>query len=366
MDFAFTEEQDMLRASVRQLMSERYPIERVASIADGEGFDRAEWAAVAQSGWLGISLPEEAGGGGLSFIEEAVVAEEMGRALYPGPWFSTAILALGALRTVDDSTLIGDVASGRRIATLGWAGEDGRFEWDPMPKVEWDDHEQLLTATKLFVPDLAVADLLVIIGSFTQGTGVWTVDRDSDDVRWRELATVDTTRQMGEVILDRAPASMMAQGERTEELEALRNRALAALAVESVGVASGALELALDHVRNRQQFGRPIGSFQAVSHPLAQAYLEVETARSLAYWAAWAVSESDPEAGRAAAAAKARAAEAAVDTCERAIQVHGGTGFTWEHPLHRFYKRALGIAAFMGWGGELRARVAAELLDERQ
>jgi alkylation response protein AidB-like acyl-CoA dehydrogenase len=264
-----------------------------------------------------------------------------------------------------DTGLIGEVISGRRIATLGWAGEDGHFAWDPPPKVDWDDHNGLLTATKLFVPDLGVADLVVVIGGLSQGPGVWTVDRDAGGVSWRELPTVDATRRMGEIVLLRAPASILTDGARTNELTALRDRALAALAVEAVGVASRALELALEHAKDRQQFGRPIGSFQAVSHPLAQAFLEVETARSLAYWAGWAVAEDDPSAARAAAAAKARAAEAAVATCERAIQVHGGTGFTWEHPLHRFYKRALGISAFMGWGGELRARVAADLLDER-
>jgi alkylation response protein AidB-like acyl-CoA dehydrogenase len=366
MDFAFTDEQEMLRASVRQLLAERYPIDRVAKIADGDGFDRAEWPAVAEAGWLGISLAENVGGAGLSFLDELIVAEELGQGLYPGPWFSTAILALGALSIGGEPTLIEEVITGSRIATLAWAGEDGRFTWDPPSKVEWDDHDDLLTATKLFVPHLGVADLVIVIGGFSQGVGIWAVDRDAVGDRWRELPTVDATRPMGEVVLERAPATLLVDGELTKALMALRDRALAALAVEAVGVASRALEHGLEYARDRTQFGRPIGSFQAVSHPLAQAFLEVETARSLAYWAGWAVAEGDPDAARAASAAKARAADAAVTTCERAIQVHGGVGFTWEHPLHRLYKRALGISAFMGWGGELRARVAADLLDEPQ
>src|SRR6266542_2036861 len=334
MDFAFTEEQEMLRASARQLMQGRYPIERVAKIADGTGFDRSEWAEVAALGWTGISVPEKEGGAGLSFLEEMVVAEE-------------------------------------RIATVAWAGEDGRFDTNPAPKVGWDG--EYLSAVRLFVPDIGSADLIVIVGDVDGGLGMWTVDREADRTRWRALSTVDTTRGMGEVVFEGTPAHLVAYSDAyyphprglLRHVEALRDRALAALAVEAVGVASRALELALEHARTRQQFGRPIGSFQAVSHSLAQAFLEVETARSLAYWAAWTVSEGEPEAGRAAAAAKARAAQAALTTCERAIQTHGGIGFTWEHPLHRFYKRALGIAAFMGWGGELRARVAADLLDER-
>jgi alkylation response protein AidB-like acyl-CoA dehydrogenase len=146
-------------------------------------------------------------------------------------------------------------------------------------------------------------------------------------------------------------------------LRVLRDRALAALAAEAVGVGSAALDMAVAHARERHQFGKPIGAFQAVAHQLAQSFLELEAARSLAYWAAWAVSEGAPEAAAAAAAGKARAAEAAVASCERAIQIHGGIGFTWEHPLHRWYKRALSISAYLGWGPEHRARVAAHLLD---
>ncbi|HYT81697.1 MAG TPA: acyl-CoA dehydrogenase family protein [Actinomycetota bacterium] len=371
MDFAFTEEQEMLRASARRLMEERYPIERVAKIADGTGFVRSEWADVAALGWTGISVPEKEGGAGLSFLEEMVVAEELGRALYPGPYLSSVVMATHLLRIGHDTNELRDVVAGERIATVAWAGEDGRFDTNPAPKVGWDG--EYLSAVRLFVPDIGSADLIVIVGDVDGGLGMWTVDREADRTRWRALSTVDTTRGMGEVVFEGTPAHLVAYSDAyyphprglLRHVEALRDRALAALAVEAVGVASRALELALEHARTRQQFGRPIGSFQAVSHSLAQAFLEVETARSLAYWAAWTVSEGEPEAGRAAAAAKARAAQAALTTCERAIQTHGGIGFTWEHPLHRFYKRALGIAAFMGWGGELRARVAADLLDER-
>jgi alkylation response protein AidB-like acyl-CoA dehydrogenase len=181
-------------------------------------------------------------------------------------------------------------------------------------------------------------------------------------VTWRELPTVDGTRRMGEVRLEGARAQQLLV-ERPDWPERLRDRALATLAAEAVGVGSQALELALDHARTRRQFGRPIGTFQAVAHQLVEAYMEVETARSLVYWAAWAVAEDAPEASAAAAAAKARAARAAVGACERAIQAHGGVGFTWEHPLHRLYKRALAIAHYMGTGGELRSRLASLLLE---
>jgi alkylation response protein AidB-like acyl-CoA dehydrogenase len=359
MNFSFSDEQEMLRASVRKLMHERYPIERVAAIADGEGFDRAEWKAVADLGWVGIAVPEAHGGLGLTFLDQMVIVEELGRALYPGPYLSSAVLGLSALEQ-SRLAITRSVATGERIATLAWAGEDGRFDVGPAPKVEVDAGDAL-TTTKLFVPDVGVGDVLVVLGSVEGRTAIFHVDRDGPGVRCRELPTVDSTRRMGEVVFDRAVPVGMAEDPRSGA--ALRDRALAALAVEAVGVGSRALELAVDHAKTREQFGRKIGAYQAVSHPLAQALVELETARSLAYWAAWAVSEGDPEASTAAAASKARAAGAAVSACERAIQAHGGIGFTWEAPLHRFYKRALGISAFMGGGSELRARVAADLLD---
>jgi alkylation response protein AidB-like acyl-CoA dehydrogenase len=360
MNFTFSEEQEMLRASARDLMSKRYPPERVAEIGDGDGFDRSEWSAIAELGWTGISVSEEEGGAGLGFLEEMVLTEELGRALYPGPYFSSIVLALPVLAAANAWGLASGVIRGERIATLAWAGPDGRFDLDPAPKLSWEGGG--LGGERLFVPDLGVADLLVIVGSHADGLGVWALDRDVAGVFWRELATVDSTRRMGEVILESAPATML---ETPPEgfLERLRDRALAALAVEAVGVASAALELGIEHAQGRQQFGRSIGTFQAVSHSLAQGFVEVETARSLAYWAGWAVSENAPEAATAAAAAKARAAEAAVSVCERAIQAHGGIGFTWDHPLHRYYKRALQVSAYLGWGPDQRARVAAELLD---
>jgi alkylation response protein AidB-like acyl-CoA dehydrogenase len=361
MDFTFSEEQEMLRTSAHELMTDRYPIEHVARLCDGEGFVRDEWKAVAELGWTGISVPESAGGAGLGFSEEMVIAEELGHALYPGPFFSTVVLALGAAQAAEASELVGQIASGAVTATVAWAGPEGRFDSDPAPKVQWDDGR--LTATRLFVPDLAVADVVLVVGALPEGTGLWQVGSAGEGVSWRELPAIDTTRRQFELNIANAPALLLtATPAGPELLRSLLNRAFAALAAEAVGVGQRALEFALDHARTRQQFGRPIGAFQAVSHELARAFAEIETARSLAYWAGWAVAEGAAEAGAAARAAKVRAADAAVDTCEKAIQAHGGIGFTWEHPLHRFYKRALGIQATMGGPDELRADVAAYLL----
>ena len=370
MDFTFSEEQDLLRASVRERMEAAYPIDRVAALADadgdadadadGDGFTRAEWSQAVEAGWTGISVPESEGGAGLSFLEEMLVAEELGRALYPGPFLASVVMALPTLREAGASELAAAVVAGERIATVAWFGIERADDPDASPAT-WDG--RALSCHRLFVPNLSTADLAVVVGWDDLEPALWAVDRDASGVRWRALPAVDGTRPQGELILDGAPATLVARGEAAGSILAtVRDRALAALAAEACGVADRALALAVEYASGRKQFGRAIGTFQAVSHSLAQAYMEVETARSLAYWAGWAVAEAAEEAGVAAAAAKAKAAEAAVDACERSIQAHGGIGFTWEHPLHRFYKRALAIASTMGTADDLWSRVADRVI----
>jgi alkylation response protein AidB-like acyl-CoA dehydrogenase len=319
MDFSFTPEQEELRAQARSFLAERYPAERVAELADSEeGWDPASWRELAELGWLGVSIPEEHGGAGLGFVEEAVLLEELGRALYPGPYFATVGLALPALGPDE----LAAVAAGE----ARWsASVDG----GP-------------------VPDLGLVDHVVVV----EDGSVRAVP-----ARGEVLPTVDSTRRLGRLEDANGNGSSL-----PGDAAAIRTRALAALAVEAVGVAGRALELAVDYVRTREQFGRPIGVYQAVSHRLADTYAETELARSLAYWAAWCIAEDDPQAPLAAAAAKAWAADAAVAATERAIQAHGGIGFTWEHVLHRYYKRALGIQSFLGFSGRHRADVARALL----
>jgi alkylation response protein AidB-like acyl-CoA dehydrogenase len=206
------------------------------------------------------------------------------------------------------------------------------------------------------VPDLGVVDRVAVVDE----DGIWAVDGESREV----LATMDPTRRLGRIRLEGARRTLLVEGDDAVQLaSAIRRRALAALALEAVGIAQRMLELSVQHAKTREQFGRPIGVYQAVSHALADTYAETELARSLAYWAAWCVAEQDAQAPLATPAAKAFAADAAVAACERAIQVHGGVGFTWEHILHRYYKRAQWIDAFEGFGHEQRAEVARELLD---
>ncbi len=362
MNFAETEERRMLRGSAREFLAARFPPERVADIADGDGFDSGSWKEIAELGWTGISVPEADGGAGMGFLEEMVVIEELGRSLYPGPFFATVVLALPALRLAPD--LLAEVLAGTAIATLAWAGPEGEFDPSGLGAgIARDDGTSRLHGAAWFVPDLHVADLVVVVASGPDGPGLWAVRPDRGAASREELPAVDTTRRLGTLTLAGAEGRLLAEGPPAESLLCrIRERALAALAAEAVGVAARALDLAVQHARTREQFGRPVGAFQAVSQQLADAYVETESARSLVQWAAWAVENQADDAAVAVAAAKAFAGEAAVRTCERAIQVHGGIGFTWEHPLHRSYKRAEWIAAYMGWPATLRALVASALL----
>jgi alkylation response protein AidB-like acyl-CoA dehydrogenase len=289
-EFAFTQEQEELRREARSFL---------------EANPEAPLSQLRELGWLGVSVPEERGGGGLSFVDEAILFEEAGRVLYPGPFLTTAVV-LPALPEVDE---------------LAWS-------------VELDG----------LVPHLDAVDrVLTEDGTAVEATG-------------ETLPTVDETRPLGRLVSDRHKLDLDANA------EPVRLRLLAGLAAEAVGVAQKALELGVEYVSQREQFGKKIGTYQAVSHPLADTYVETELARSLAYWAAWCVAEEDEQAPTAVAAAKSMSAETAVAACERSIQVHGGIGFTWEHVLHRYYKRAQWIDAFGGHAARQREVVAAALL----
>ncbi len=305
MDFAFTSEQQDLKRQARSWLAERYPLDR-----DWEAAPDDAWAELADLGWLGVSVAEGEGGAGLGFLEEAILFEELGYALYPGPYLGTVGLALPWLGASERAA----VASGE----TRWSAE-----------------------VRGHVPWLGSVDRVVADGTAYEAGGT-------------ELPTVDPTRPLGRLERNNGGTSLPGEGNVP--------RARAAIACEAVGVAQRVLELGIAHASTREQFGRPIGVYQAVSHQLADTYADVELARSLAYWSAWCVAEEDEQAAAAAAAAKAFATEAAVAACERSIQVHGGTGFTWEHPLHRFYKRALWLEGFGERPAELRADVADAVL----
>jgi alkylation response protein AidB-like acyl-CoA dehydrogenase len=303
-DLSFTPLQEELREQARRFLA-----------------DTAEptWAQLAELGWTGASVAEEHGGAGLGFLEEAALHEAAGGALLHAPLWSTSTL-VPFLPAEDQAA----VASGETSWTL---------------------------ALGPLVPDLDTATHVAVVG----GDTIWELEGGEREV----LATSDESRPLGVVSGGEAGRELCP----SDVLPALRARSLTILAFEAVGVAARALELAVAYASEREQFGRRIGTYQAVSHPLASSLADVELARSLAWWAAWCVAHDEPDASVAAAAAKADAADAAVLSCERAIQVLGGIGFTWEHVLHRLYKRALWIQTWEASPAQLRAEVAQHLLD---
>lgn len=382
MDFAFSAEQQMLRAAARDYLTDRYPFERVVEVADGElGSDPAAWPQLVGLGWVGLSVPEGHGGAGMSFLDEVVLFEEAGRALLPAPYFATVGLALPALAAAAPAgggtdTLLAGVLAGERTATLAWAEADGPVALVDVEAVSVTASRTpdgwALTGTKRFVPDLAAVSDVIVVARAEDGVGLWRVDLRAGTEGGADVgaavvvphSTMDRTRRLGDLVLAATPATLLVSpGQAKPVLEQVRLRALAALAGEAVGVAERCLEIAAEYTKTRQQFGRVIGTYQGVSHRIADIFVALQLARSLAYWAAWAVSVGAAEAPLACAAAKSAAGEAAVFAAENAIQAMGGIGFTWDHPLHRYYKRALGIDAFEGYGREHRADIAAALLD---
>jgi len=346
MDFAFSEEQEQLRAAARDYLTDRYPAARIVSLADSDaGWDPSSWRELADLGWLDPDL---------GMLEHAVLAEETGNTLLPAPWWAGIGLAWPLL----DDELRKAISAGERSATVAWAEPGGPATLDA---AAWGsatsaDSGGALTGTKLVVPDLtSVSDVVVVAAD-----GLYAVDLVANPDVVGARSTMDRTRRLGELHLAGTPARKLDVP--LDAVAIAKRQALALLACESVGIAQRALDLAAEHAKERQQFGRVIGTYQGVSHRVSNTFVAVQLARSMAYWAAWAVSADDPEADLAVAGAKVSAGEGAVFACEQSIQVHGGIGFTWEHILHRYYKRAQWNNGFEGTGRVHRAVIADRVL----
>ena len=346
MDFAFSEEQEQLRSIAREFLADAYPIEEVARTADSpDGWDPSGWKALAELGWLDAELGP---------LEHAVLLEESAAALLPAPLFSTLTLALPAVEDVE----------GRRL-TFAWI-EDGRSQalGSAAEVTSATVDEDRVFGRKTLVPDASAADGIVVVTRTSDGEPALSLVDVGEGVTVESHPTIDSTRRLGTVTFDGATGQQLASGsDAVARVQRIAQHALTGAACEAVGVAQRALDIAVEHARTREQFGRPIGSYQAISHRIADVYARVQLARSLATWAAWSLTQ-DSDAAVPAAAAKSYAAEAAVAACESAIQVLGGIGFTWDHPVHRYYKRAQWLDAFAGDGPRQRAAVAATLLDK--
>jgi alkylation response protein AidB-like acyl-CoA dehydrogenase len=330
MDFAFSEEQQMLRISARDWLADQFPIERVVELAESDaGFDPATWAGLTQLGWLD---PE------LTVLDTAGLFEEAGYALLVGPLFSSVALGVPGAEVT-------------RPTTLAWAEPGAPRIGDPVATTA--DAAGRVTGHKIFVPDTAMCEVIHVVAE----DGVYAVEAAAATVTPR--LTLDRTRRLAEVTLDATPGERVAGPEVVAQIAL---RAGAAAACEAVGVARKMLDISAAHASTREQFGRIIGTYQGISHRVADMFVSLELARSLAYWASWAVSDADPEADLAVAAATTSAGAAAVSCCEAAIQIHGGLGMTWDSPIHRYYKRAQWLDAFAGNGRAQRRRIAAHVL----
>jgi len=374
MDFGFSEEQEMLRQSARQFLESECAMTYVRKMMDDDtGYSEEQWRKMAALGWQGLILPEEHGGSGLNMVDLIVVLEEMGRAVMPGPFFATVILGglaidLGA-SAAQKKKYLPDIASGKLKATLAQVEESGRWDAEGIQlAAKKDGAGYVLSGTKLFVHDAHNADLL-IVPARTGGKGItlFLVDAKQQGVKTTLLKTMDQTRKLCEVNFSNvkvaADAVLGAVDAGWALLDRLVDRAKVAMCGEMCGGAQKVLEMSVDYAKVREQFGKPIGSFQAIQHKCANMMVQTESAKSATYYAAWAVANNVPEAHLAACMAKAYCSDAYRFVSAEGIQIHGGIGFTWEHDMHIYFKRAKGSEVTFGdatWNRELVAQLVLD------
>ncbi|MGK2930767.1 MAG: acyl-CoA dehydrogenase family protein [Acidimicrobiales bacterium] len=348
MNFAFSDEQEELRNIVRSFLENKSPESAVREQMETEkGYDDAVWKQMAeQMGLQSLIIPEEYGGSGYSYVELTVVLEEMGRSLVCAPYFATVVLAANTiLQSGDDAAkkaLLPGIASGETVATLALTEANGR----------WDEQGVEATATKsgdgytisgekMFVLDGHTADLIIVAARTDAGVSLFHLNSDASGLTRTPLSTMDQTRKQAKLTFENTPATLIGtDGGGWDVISTVLDLTAVALAAEQVGGAQYVLEMAVQYAKDRVLFGRPIGSFQAIKHKCADMLLEVESAKSAAYYAAWCAAEMNDELPSVASLAKAYCSEAYFHASAENIQIHGGIGFTWEHPAHLYFKRA--------------------------
>jgi alkylation response protein AidB-like acyl-CoA dehydrogenase len=352
-NFAFSDEQEQLRDAVRRFLEAKSPSAEVRRLMEtDEGYDPPVWAQMANElGLQSLHIPEEYGGQGFTFVELGIVLEEMGRVLLCAPYFSTVVLAAGAILNAgtdaQKAELLPGIASGETIAALALTEANGRWDASGIELVARGSGDSwTLDGTKSFVVDGHVADLVVVAARLEGTTGedgvaLFTVSGDAAGLTRTQLATMDQTRKQAKLdFAGVAAAPLGTPGEGWAPLAKTLDQASACLANEMVGGAQAVLDMSVEYAKVRVQFGRPIGSFQAIKHKCADMLLEVESGKSAAYYAAWAAAEDNEELPVAASLAKAYCSDAYFHSSAENIQIHGGIGFTWEHDAHLYFKRA--------------------------
>ncbi|HET7343974.1 MAG TPA: acyl-CoA dehydrogenase [Methylomirabilota bacterium] len=374
MDFGFNQEQELLRATARKFFENECASEFVRKrMAEPAGVTDEFWKKLAEQGWLGLIYPEEHGGSALGFVDLTVLMEEMGRAVMPGPFFSTVLLGgltiLEAGSAAQKKEWLPKIAEGEAKATLAFTEPNARWDAAAVTATAKESGgKYTLHGTKLFVLDAHVADVIVVAARTREGKrpedglSLFLVPKGAKGLEVKLLPTMDQTRKLCEVALNDVSvppdALLGARDQAWAPLARVLDRATVALCAEMCGGAQRVLDMTTEYAKIRVAFGKPIGSYQGVKHRAADMLVEVENAKSLTYYAAWAVDENVPEAPLAASMAKAYVSDAYRRTAGAGIQLHGGIGFTWEHDLHLYFKRAKSSEFTFGDAGYHRERVA--------
>jgi alkylation response protein AidB-like acyl-CoA dehydrogenase len=357
-DLLYSEIEDDLRAAVRALLAERCPPAAILERCEGpEPYDLKLWRMLAvELGCAGLAVPEEHGGAGASFREAAVVLEELGRAVAPVPFLGSAVVATSALLACGERELLGELASGARTAVLALPFSTPPRAPAPAPVRASGD---ALSGTVTSVADALPADVLLL----PVPGALYAVQAGERGVTRSPVVSLDLTRQLCDLTLDGAAGRLVATGDAADRaVSAALTAGAALLASEQLGVAEWCLQATVEHLRTRYQFGRPVGSFQALKHRLADLWVEISHARAVARHAAACIAAADPDSAIATALAQAHCSAVAVGAAQECVQMHGGIGFTWEHAAHLYLKRAKSTAIAFGTPDQHRAALAA-LLD---
>jgi len=372
MNFSFSDDQVLLKNSVRAALDEQCkPAHVRAMMQDPRGYSETLWSEMAKLGWLGLPFAEEYGGAGLGLVELSLVLEELGRAAYPGPFFASVVL--GGLGLV----LGGSAAQKERWLPLVGAGTarlsaalvEDSLDWDPASTSATATRAGdgwTLTGVKRFVPWAHVADAVLVPARAPEGLSLFLVDPSAPGVSLQPMVGIDLANRWSEMRLMgaavKADALVGRPGAAGPILEALGRRAAVCASAEMLGAARRCLDMSVDYAKVREQFGQPIGSFQAIRHRCAEMLTAVENAHVAVYYAAWALNAGAEDAAVAASICKAYVSDAARDVCGDAIQVHGGIGFTWEYDLHLYFKRAKALEPLFGDAEYHRELIARHVL----
>jgi alkylation response protein AidB-like acyl-CoA dehydrogenase len=358
MQFGLSESQEFLKDSARKFFAGECPAAEVRRLMETDtAYDASLWAKLTDQGYTGIIFPEEYGGVGLGKVELMLLMEESGRALLPGPFFSTVVLAGSVLDAVATPALkkqyLEPICRGEVRATV--AILEASASWN-LRDVQMSATNGKLTGDKFFVSDAAIADFLLVVAR----DGVFLVRSKARGLKISPMSGIDLTRKLYVVEFRDTPAEKIASN---SDLSRALDIATTALAAELVGGMQRTLDITVEYAKTRKQFGKPIGMFQAVQHQCADMYLETESSRSAVYYAGWALEYNSPDASTAVSIAKMYASDAARTVGNRGIQIHGGMGFTWENDIHLYYRRAKASETAFGDATFHRERIAAAVID---